>query len=414
VASSSQTPPPGSNSPASRWRSARRRPVPEHQPGEQQRVGGLDLQAQGGNDRTAAAGAGEEEQIRRGGGEGGDEQQAPADTRTRQPGELAAPGEQYAGGDGGDGAAGGGDEERRRTPGGELGDRRHEGAVEGAEQGEEQPEALFALGGTGAHRGALAIPATGRKPIRHAGPCCAHVHAAIGCNGGGVRRRPRCSIVKKTPLHRCLIAPPTTVAGHATQPPPAPRGMLLGESPGCVPSPRRSGLPRCVRSRLGCQGIRRGAALAPAVGAAGYRVFVRDSGQPFGAGIDVGAAAPAAAGSRRYIVSGLVSDAAYAFAVSASDAAGSAGSGSVGPVAPPAWRFHAPVRQHVVPVDLRRQRRAPPRATVVPARLPRHGGGGDGRLPPVRRRFAAAVDRRLGLHLRRLGSLLPLVPAQPG
>ena len=52
-------------------------------------------------------------------------------------------------------------------------------------------------------------------------------------------------------------------------------------------------------------------------------------------------------------------------------------------LAVPARRVHAPVREHAVPVDLRRQRRVPARPAGVPVLVPRHGRRRDAVLRAV-------------------------------
>ena len=78
----------------------------------------------------------------------------------------------------------------------------------------------------------------------------------------------------------------------------------------------------------------------------------------------------------------------------------------------PARRLHAPVRQHALPLDLRRQRRAAPRGDPVPPRVPRDRGRGDARARRRLRELRDASRRRLGRHLGRPGLLLRALPAQ--
>ena len=78
----------------------------------------------------------------------------------------------------------------------------------------------------------------------------------------------------------------------------------------------------------------------------------------------------------------------------------------------PARRLHAPVRQHAVPLDLRRQRRVPPRAAASFSWLSGHRRRGHAVLHAARPGFDPAARRRLGRHFGRARLLLPLVPAQ--
>ena len=62
--------------------------------------------------------------------------------------------------------------------------------------------------------------------------------------------------------------------------------------------------------------------------------------------------------------------------------------------------IHAPRREHAVPVDLRRQRRAPPGQAPVPVLVPRHRRRGHADVLCVRGRLDGADGRRLGCDLR--------------
>src|SRR5262245_37967708 len=80
----------------------------------------------------------------------------------------------------------------------------------------------------------------------------------------------------------------------------------------------------------------------------------------------------------------------------------------------PARRLPPPLREHAVPLDLRRQRGAPAGPRALPALVPRDRHRRDA-LPRARRAaFADSARRRLGRDLGYPRVLLRLVPAQPG
>ena len=71
-------------------------------------------------------------------------------------------------------------------------------------------------------------------------------------------------------------------------------------------------------------------------------------------------------------------------------------------------------REHALPLDLRRQPRAPHGPRAVPGLLPAVRAGRRDRPHRLQRRLQRAHGRRLGRHQRRAGRLPAALPAQPG
>jgi hypothetical protein len=116
---------------------AQRRAVAEHEPGEQQRVGRLDLEAERRLDRAGALGAGEEQEEREARAERAERRELRAAFGAEQPAELAAQRQQHRREGAAEARGRRGDEERIGPAGGELRERRHERAVHRAERGEQ-------------------------------------------------------------------------------------------------------------------------------------------------------------------------------------------------------------------------------------------------------------------------------------
>jgi hypothetical protein len=77
-------------------------------------------------------------------------------------------------------------------------------------------------------------------------------------------------------------------------------------------------------------------------------------------------------------------------------------------------RLPPPLREHALPLDLRRQRRAPPGGRALPVLVSRDGRHGDA-VPHARRiGVRDPAGGGVGSHLRHPRLLLRLVPAQPG
>ena len=78
----------------------------------------------------------------------------------------------------------------------------------------------------------------------------------------------------------------------------------------------------------------------------------------------------------------------------------------------PARRVHAPLREHALSLDLRRQRGEAPRGPALPLLVPRHRRRRDAHPRPRLLRLQRAAHRGLRSHLGHAGLLLRLLPAQ--
>ena len=134
---------------------------------DQERVERLDLETQRGLDRARAAHALEEADEREAGSERAEQQQGADAARVEERAELAAQRQHCGRGQRGEDAGCRGDEDRIRLIRRELRDRRHEGAVRGAQRGEEESELLAGArhAGTLERRLARADPRT-RRGVR--------------------------------------------------------------------------------------------------------------------------------------------------------------------------------------------------------------------------------------------------------
>jgi hypothetical protein len=127
---------------AGREHAPQREPVPEHEPREQQRVGGLHLKAQHGVERRRARGAEEEEQVRNHGAECAEQGEPPCVGAPNQRPQLPLTRQHDRCREAREAGGRGRDEERIAVRGDEPRDRRHEGPGERAQTGEAEPRSL--------------------------------------------------------------------------------------------------------------------------------------------------------------------------------------------------------------------------------------------------------------------------------